>query len=269
MLTGYLAAQGEGLHEYSRRSGLYYFDLPDISPLPSGGEELGVREERIRYSAVVFDRGRAVADDGVTYLYLNHPGVRQLQQELSGLGAPVTAPLRLRSETLPSGVSFPGGPSLWTIYRVQMTNHDDLDRQELVSSLADASGQGDLRLARALLDLTPDSLETAFSPVDGLGIPALHAQTRRLAEARAADRFSEAQLAHAERLRAERETMERYYRQQEGAVAQIAIENIRLAKYHEMLERRQADLAALDRRLTLVPDLEGTEGAIVEADNRG
>jgi hypothetical protein len=38
-------------------------------------------------------------------------------------------------------------------------------------------------------------------------------------------------------------------------VAQITIENIRLAKQRELLERRHADLAALDRRLTLVPDL--------------
>ena len=34
-----------------------------------------------------------------------------------------------------------------------------------------------------------------------------------------------------------------------------AIENIRQAKQRELLERRYNDLAALDRRLTLVPDL--------------
>ena len=58
--------------------------------------------------------------------------------------------------------------------------------------------------------------------------------------------------------------MERYYRQQEGAVAQIAIDNIRLAKQRELLERRHADLAALDRRLTLVPDLSLVGAALVE-----
>jgi hypothetical protein len=67
--------------------------------------------------------------------------------------------------------------------------------------------------------------------------------------------LAEAQLAHAGRLEAEREKLERYYRQQEWAVGQIAIENIRRAKRRELLERRRADLAALDRRLTLVPDL--------------
>ncbi len=46
------------------------------------------------------------------------------------------------------------------------------------------------------------------------------------------------------------------HRQQETAVAHIAIENIRLAKQRELLERRHADLAALDRCLTLVPDLD-------------
>jgi hypothetical protein len=58
------------------------------------------------------------------------------------------------------------------------------------------------------LDLTPDAVEAAFFPAGELNLPALQAQARRLAEARAADLFSEAQLAHAERLAAEREKME-------------------------------------------------------------
>jgi hypothetical protein len=86
-------------------------------------------------------------------------------------------------------------------------------------------------------------------------LPALRDRARHLAEAQAADEFSEAQLAHARRLEAEREKLERYYRQREWAVGQIAIENIRKAKRRELLEHRRADLAALDRRLTLVPDL--------------
>ena len=49
--------------------------------------------------------------------------------------------------------------------------------------------------------------------------------------------------------------MERYYQQQETAVSQIAIENIRQAKQRELLQRRRDDLDALDRRTTLVPDL--------------
>jgi hypothetical protein len=91
-----------------------------------------------------------------------------------------------------------------------------------------------------------DQVEPAFVPADGLDLPALRDRVRHLAEA---------QLAHAGRLEAEREKLERYYRQQEWAVGQIAIENIRRAKRRELLERRHADLAALDRRLALVPDL--------------
>jgi hypothetical protein len=87
-------------------------------------------------------------------------------------------------------------------------------------------------------------------------------QTARIV-APAADRFSEAQLAHAERLAAEREKIERYYRQQESAVAGIAINNIRQAKQRELLGCRQADLAALDHRLTLVPDLALVGAAVV------
>jgi hypothetical protein len=110
------------------------------------------------------------------------------------------------------------------------------------------------------------AMPAAFSPAfarNGAKQTQWQAFVHRLAEARAADLFSKAQLAHAERLAAEREKMERYYRQQEGVVAQIAIENIRLAKQRELLERRHADLAALDRRMALVPDLALVGAAIL------
>ena len=259
MLEGYLAAHGEGLREYSRRPGVYYFDLPGDS-LPPSEETPGLsrvegRAGKTRHSDVVFDRERAVADDGLTYLHLNHPVIQHVLGALSHDHTAAVAQLRVDRFSLPPGVSPPDGPGLWAIYRLRMTNHDDVDRQELVSVFIDQDGRSCPRLARALLELTPDPVSSVLVPVDGVNLPALRDGVRQLAEAQASDRFSEAQLAHAERLAAERKKMERYYRQQEGAVAQIAIENIRLAKQRELLERRRQDLAALDRRVTLVPDL--------------
>jgi hypothetical protein len=99
-----------------------------------------------------------------------------------------------------------------------------------------------------------DQVEPAFVPADGLDLPALRDRARHLAEA---------QLAHAGRLEAKREKLERCYRQQEWAVSQIAIDNIRRAKWQELQERRRADLATLDRRLTLVPDLAAAGTAVI------
>jgi hypothetical protein len=65
------------------------------------------------------------------------------------------------------------------------------------------------------------------------------------------------------RLEAGRKKLERYYRQQEWAVSQIAIDSIRRAKRRELLEHRRADLAALDQRLTMVPDLQLIATAIL------
>ena len=271
MLEGYLAAHGEGLREYSRRPGVYYFDLPGDSPLPparepglskaAGGAEM--RASQTRYSDVVFDQERAVADDGLTYLHLNHPLVRRVLGELGDERTPAAAQLRLRPSVLPPGLPLPDGPGLWAVYRLRMINHDDVDRQELVSVFVGQEGRPYPRLARALLDLAPGQVESIFLPVDDVDLSALRDRARQLAEAQAADRFSEAQLAHVERLASERKKLERYYRQQESAVAQIAIENIRQAKQRELLERRYNDLAALDRRLTLVPDLDLIEMALV------
>jgi len=243
LLQGYLATQGAGLQAYRRRPGTYYFDLPGAD----GGQT--------HYADVVFDRARAVADDGLTYLHLNHPVVRRIMAELGREGGPAVAQLRVAPTALPPRAARPEGPSLWAVYRLQMSHHDDVDRQALLSVLVDGQGRAYPRLAAALLDLAPDQVENAILPTEGLDLAALQAQARQQAEAQAADRFSEVQLAHAERLQEERTKIARYYRQQEGAVAQIAIDNIRQAKQRELLERRRADLAALDRRVTLVPDL--------------
>ena len=239
MIEGYLASQGETLREYVRRPGVYYFDLPS----------------KERYSDVVFDRERAVADDGLTYLHLNHPVVQRVLGEMGNDPSPAAAQMRLRPGVLPRSMALPDGAGLWAIYRLRMTNHDDVDRQELLAAFVGQDSQAHPRLARALLDLTPDQVESAFIPTDGPDLLGLRDRARQLVEAQAADLFSEAQLAHAERLATERRKMDRYYRQQEGAVAQIAIENIRQAKHRELLGRRRDDLAALDRRVILVPDL--------------
>jgi hypothetical protein len=61
------------------------------------------------------------------------------------------------------------------------------------SVFVDSKGHSPPRLARALLDLTPGQVELAFVPADGLDLPALRDRARYLAEAEAADEFSEEQ----------------------------------------------------------------------------
>lgn len=252
MLAGYLAAHGEELHEYRGRPAVYYFDLPDRDG------------SKVRYSDVVFDRDRAVADDGLSFLHLNHPAIHQMLGELTGGPAPGLVSLQLRPNVLPAGVSAPPGDGLWTVYRLRMTNYEDVEREELVSVFVDGYGQSHGRLARHLLDLLPDQVETGYAARSEEDLAGLRARARTFAEAQAADLFSQVQLEHAERLAAEREKIERYYRQQERAVASIAIDNIREAKQQELLDRRRADMASLTRRETLVPDLEPVVGALLD-----
>ena len=65
----------------------------------------------------------------------------------------------------------------------------------------------------------------------------------------------ESQVSYEEEFVGVRLILERYYRQQEWAVRQIAIDNIRQAKERELFERRRVDLNALNTRSSLVPDL--------------
>ncbi|MCB0191467.1 MAG: DEAD/DEAH box helicase family protein [Anaerolineae bacterium] len=256
MLSGYLTGHGETLNEYTRRSGTYYFDLP--------GDQDGAKS---RYSNIVFDREQAVADDGLTYLHLNHPVIQEILAQLANDQTPAAAQLRVPADALPSNLPHPPDLFLWAIYRLRMTNHDDVDQQELISIAIDGAGKNHKRLGQALLKLPSTQVEATFIPPSAMDLPLLAAQARQLAEAQAGDRFSETQLAHAEKLTTQRSNIERYYKQQEIAVSQIAIENIRQAKHRELLERRHNDLTALDRRQTLVPELSLVGLAVVQTKN--
>ena len=79
-----------------------------------------------------------------------------------------------RPAALPPRVSPPDGPGLWAVYRLRVTNHDDVDRQELIPVFVDRDGRSHPRLARALLDLAPGQVEPAFVPADGLDLLALN-----------------------------------------------------------------------------------------------
>ncbi len=242
LLAGYLAGHGEALQEYRGRPGIYYFDSPS-----DGGSTA-------HYADVVFDRERAVADDCLTYLHLNHPLVQQLLGELTDGAGPAVIVLRLAPAVLPVGITLPEGGGLWAVYRLHVMNYADVDRTELVPIFVDQAGTSHPWLARSLLNLAPEHVQTGYLP-PGTDLGALQSAVQLIAESQAADRFSELQLEHAERLAAERKKLAHYYRQQEGAVTGIAIENIRHAKHKELLERRRGDLAELDRKSTLVPDL--------------
>ncbi|MFC2054326.1 helicase-related protein [Chloroflexota bacterium] len=242
LLEGYLLANGEQLNEYTRKPDVFYFDLPD----PDG--------VNTHYAEVVFDRERAVADDGLEYLHLNHPVIQNIMGELTRNTSPAVSQLRLR-KILSKGISDFDSPGLFAIYRLRMNNNEDLDRQILIPVFIDSLGKSHIQLAQYLMDLTPEQVDTAFIPSGEFDIIEMRAKSWELAEKRAGDIFSETQLEHAQSLEVERKKVQKYYRQQESAVNQIAIENIRLAKQRELLERRRSDLKSLEDRRMLIPDL--------------
>jgi superfamily II DNA or RNA helicase len=244
LLSGYLNARGESLKEYARRPGVYYFDLPGPDGL------------RAHYADVVFDREWAVDDDGLEYLHLNHDLVQRLISELTQPGLVAVTSLRLRNGALPGYLETPGAPGLFAIYRLQMTDGAGHVCSELIPVFLDVDGVPTHRFARALMEVPADQVETVPLPSGGLIPESLWKKVEILAEELAADRFSESQLQQAQSLEAEQRKVEKYYRQQEEVVKQIAIVNIRLAKQRELLERRQADLKALDERRVLVPALD-------------
>lgn len=240
MLSGYLCAQGETLNSYVRQQDLYYFDLP-----VDGG--------KVRYSDVVFDRQRAVENDGLVFLHLNHPIIRDVMTKLTdGTKVPV-AQFRLRAEQ--AGRASQAGSGLFAVYSLGMTSGDGRSRRELIPVFLGSNGQSNERAASALLEMSPEGADTAFSPLAQDLLVGLLDQARKVVERLSADRFTAEQLTNAEQIDREREKLEQYYRRQEKAVRMIGIENIRQAKERELFERRRSDLDALNTRASLVPDL--------------
>ena len=244
LLIGYLGANNEVLNEYSRRAGVYHFDIPE-----NGG--------KAHYADVVFERQKAVDDDGLTYLHLNHPLIQRLLAELTTVHAPALAQLRLKPGSIPA-ISLPASGGLWSLFILTagQPGFPGRDRRELVSIFTNADGTFLPRVAKTILALSPEQAETAYAPLaDGILVQ-LSGLAQKEAERQSANIFSEIQLAHADQVERERQKLEQYYHQQEEAIRQIAIENIRLAKQKELFEHRRADLDTLTARTHLMPDLQ-------------
>lgn len=237
LVAGYLASHGEPITEYSRKQGVFYFDLPEDGT-------------KVRYSDIVFERDKAMADDGLTFLHLNHPLIQRIQASLMQEAQAIHANLRLRD-----GIFNESVEGLFAVYTLRATNNVDLDRREIVSIFLDKDGLHQPRLAKLLLELLPEQVDSAYLPEASTWINSFKDKAWQVAESRSADRFMEIQLSYAEQIERERQKLERYYRQQEWAVHQIAIDNIRQAKEKELFERRRVDLNALHTRSNLVPDL--------------
>jgi hypothetical protein len=72
---------------------------------------------RAHYADVVFDRERAVADDGLEHLHLNHSLIQRLVAELTQPGPAAVTHLRVRNNALPGYLQAPDSPGLFAVYR--------------------------------------------------------------------------------------------------------------------------------------------------------
>jgi superfamily II DNA or RNA helicase len=244
LVVGYLAGKGQGLHEYARRSGVYYFDCPTA---------VGEVEH---YGEVVFDQARAVEDDALTLLHLNHPFVRRILAELDGSEVGVA---RLQVPGLSATQS-----GMWALYRLAISDNAGSTRHYLLPFFLDDQLQSHPEVVRRLMALDP--LAVNAGSLSG-SIPdrvPWRDRLQALAETAGREKFLAEQLAHNDRLDQRRAQLVRSYRQQEQAIDGIAIENIREARRRDLAKRRTADLDALGARRTLVPDLKLLQLAWVE-----
>jgi len=276
----YLEVHGEQLDAYTRRPGVYYFDLP-------AGDSSGAKTH---YANVVFDRALALEDDSLDFFHINHPTVRQILERLDSPGANgadgtlaylcvTTDEAPVRDAHVDQGLALSPSASLgtnsveglWTLYSLRITNDEGLHRAELLSFFADRDGESHPRLARWLSGLSerdPTRFTQGYGSLEDWDLPALRFRLDELAEAMAHERFLAERVALGEQLAREREKAVGYFKAQEAAVRQIAIDNIRQARLTDLYRRRQEALTALQRRGELVPDLELEQVAVVTVEER-
>jgi superfamily II DNA or RNA helicase len=244
LLQSYLRMHGESLNHYARRPNVYYFDLP------------AAREgaPKTHYADVVFDRGLALEDESLDLFHLNHPAVRRILQEMGSGGADHNlAHLRVAAASVPDGGVRQG---IWAVYSLQMTNDEGTYRRELLSFLVDEAGESHPRIARWLAELPAARFAQDYVSLESWDLPALHDRLDELAEAAAQERFLAERVALGEQLARERQKVIEYFKAQESAARQIAIENIRQSRLKDLYQRRQEALDALQRGGELVPDLD-------------
>lgn len=253
LVTGYLAANGARLQEYARRPGVYYFDAPSAD-----AEDGQSSSGKTHFADVVFEPARAVEDDALTLLHLNHPFIRQIMAELQTSDVSIA---RLRAPSL--GAPTPG---LWAIYTLTLSDDSNIIRQHLLPLYLDSTGQRHLQVAEALLNLAPLAFQPGSLSPDLPDLSTIREKLDDLAQEAGRERFLADQLAHNERLDRRRELLERSYRAQERALESIGIENIREARRRDLLQRRTEDLARLERQRTLIPDLKLVQLAWIESE---
>lgn len=253
----HLAMHGERLNAYTRRPGVYYFDLPDGDGSHS----------KTRHANVVFDRSLALEDDSLDFLHINHPTVRQILDRLDG-PSPThdLAHLRVIADGAPEQ---PAEEGLWALYSLKLTNDEGLYRTELISLFMDREGQNRPRLARWLSGLPSERFNQSYATLEGWDLPRLRCRLDELVEAAAHEYFLGERVRLGEQLAREREKLVGYFDAQAAAVRQIAIDNIRQGRLADLYRRRQEVLAALQRREALVPNLELVMVGVVRIEKIG
>lgn len=245
LVAGYLATKGQSLNEYARRPGVYYFDYPSAD---------GQTEH---FAEVVFDQARAVNDDALTLLHLNHPFLEHILAELDSVEV---SSIRLRVP--PLGAPMPG---VWALYRLTISDDSGPIRIHLLSFYLDDSLRNHSEASRRLLTLDPLTAQAAPHTARLPDLEPIRVRLGELAENAGREKFLAEQLAHNERLDQRRAQLLRSFRQQEHAVDAIAIDNIREARRRDLAQRRDAELGALETRRALVPDLKLVQLAWIES----
>jgi len=256
----YLETHSEQLDAYTRRPGVYYFDLP-------AGDGSNAKRH---HANVVFDRALALEDDSLDFFHINHSTVRQILERLDSPGTNGTdgalAYLHVEDDTAPVQNVDQG---LWALYSLKITSDEGLHRAELLSLFVDRDGESHPRLARWLSGLSerdPTRFSQGYGSLEDWDLPSLRFRLDELAEAMAHERFLAERVALGEQLAREREKAVGYFEAREVAVRQIAIDNIRQARLADLYRRRQEALTALQRRGELVPDLRLEQVAVVEVE---
>lgn len=246
LVNYYLLLQGKSLNEYSRKKGVYYFEVT----------ESGVSK---KYKNVVFDSNLAVEEDSYEFLYFNHPFVRRILDNNNLYIDGNVCGLKINTNN-PGLLNQKG---IWAIFTLTIENKGYFYKKDIISVFIDEFGTYKREIADQLSNISNSQIEECKVDLNLIDVDNAKVVAYQKAYSLANDILSEEMVTWENRLVQDKNRLQSYYENQINVVSKVAIDNIKNSKLKEVEASYEEEMEKIKQRATLIPHLELQQVAAV------
>lgn len=240
----FLKYKGDGLKEYKKESGLYYF-------------ENNFRRDKFpsHFSKVIFDQDKGIEYEDANLFSYDHPFISSAVKHSQGLGKASKIEITYDKFKGKKGVLFN-----WVL---TITNNFGMTRKKIVPVFIDSTGDYSSRISRFFESVD----HTNFRDIErdfNLPVSDFYEKAKDIAEEDAKNVFFHVREKWNNKIKKDKENLEKYFEQRRKAVSQIKIDNIKRGKRKKMKKGKTEKLLELKKKKKLFPELNCDQIAYVE-----